>query len=425
MPVSAGHAMTPDPSSAVIHRSLERNPPLPVRAHTLPHVPDVPAPLLVPFNQPHVTGREQELFGESLATGLLTGDGPFTARASGLLSRLVGDAPCLLTPSCTHALEMAALLLDLAPGDEVIVPAFTFVSVANAVAMRGAVPVFVDVRPDTFNLDERLVQAAVTPRTRAVVAVHYGGVACAMDELSAICDRHGISLIEDNAHGLGGSFRGSPLGSFGRLATQSFHATKNIQCGEGGALVVNDSMLLARAEILREKGTDRSRFHRGEVDKYVWRDLGSSYLLSDLLAAVLYAQLSDFDVIQRARHRIWNSYDGLLGEWRAEQQVEVQHVPEMCEHPAHVYALLMPSATDRDGLLRHLASRGAAGTFHYVPLDSSPGGRRFGVSAPGGCPVAADVASRLLRLPLFSQMTQSQLDLVIGAVMSYDTVCRE
>ena len=391
-------------------------------AHTLP---DVPAPLLVPFNQPHLTGREQELFGESLATGLLTGDGPFTQRASKLLSGLVGDAPCLLTPSCTHALEMAALLLDLAPGDEVIVPAFTFVSVANAVAMRGAVPVFVDVRQDTFNLDEHLVEAAITPRTRAVVAVHYGGVACALDELVAICERHGISLIEDNAHGLGGSFRGSPLGSFGRLATQSFHATKNVQCGEGGALVVNDSELLARAEVLREKGTDRSRFHRGEVDKYVWRDLGSSYLLSDLLAAVLYAQLGDFGGIQSARHLIWNSYAGLLSDWRAQHDVEVQHVPATCEHPAHVYALLMPSRQDRDGLIRHLGGHGVAATFHYVPLDSSPGGRRFGVSAAGGCPVAADVAARLVRLPLFSQMTESQLGLVVGAVASYDAACRE
>ncbi len=374
---------------------------------------------MVPFNHPHRTGREEEFFAQALATGLLTGDGPFTHRAAALLSRLVGGSPCLLTPSCTHALEMAAMLLDLGPGDEVIVPSFTFVSVANAIVVRGAVPVFVDIRPDTFNLDERLVESAITDRTRAVLAVHYGGVACAIDELVALCEKHGLALVEDNAHGLGGTYRSEPLGSFGRLAAQSFHATKNVQCGEGGALVVNDPDLMERAEILREKGTDRSRFHRGQVDKYSWRDIGSSYLLSDLLAAVLCAQLESFDAIQAARHHIWRSYADRLATWRAANGVDVQQIPEGSQHPAHVYALLMPSRLDRNRLIERLDRRGIVATFHYVPLDSSAGGLRFGRVAPGGCPVTADVSHRLVRLPLFSQMSREQLDLVVDAVTGY------
>ena len=373
----------------------------------------------VPFNHPHITGREHSLLAESLSSGVMTGDGPFTVRASSLLSGLVGGGHCLLTPSCTAALEMVWMLARLKPGDEVIVPSFTFVSVANSIAVRGAVPVFVDVRKDTFNLDERLVEASITPRTRAVVAVHYGGVPCAMDVLVAICERHDIWLIEDNAHGLGGTFRGAPLGSFGRLATQSFHATKNVQCGEGGALVINDPALLHGAEVIREKGTDRARFHRGEIDKYVWRDLGSSYLLSDLLAAVLVSQLDDFDAIQRARHRIWRLYDERLSSWRESLGVSMQHAPIDAEHAAHVFALLMPTSVMRDALIAHLAGEGVIATFHYVPLDSSPGGREFGIAPPGGCPVTADISGRLIRLPLFSQMSDEQLDSVIEAVTGF------
>ncbi len=311
------------------------------------------------------------------------------------------------------------MLLDLGPGDEVIVPSFTFASVANAIVGRGAVPVFVDIRSDTFNLDAMLVEQAITARTRAVLAVHYGGVACALDELLAICARHGIALVEDNAHGLGGTFRGKPLGSFGQLATQSFHATKNVQCGEGGSLVVNDDSLLERAEILREKGTDRTRFHRGLVDKYTWRDIGSSYLLSDLLAAVLYAQLEDFTTIQHARQRIWKAYEARLRPWREAQGVVPQRIPELCDHPAHLHAVLMPTGVDRDRLIAHLDRHRISATFHYLPLDSSPAGRRFGRSLPDGCPVTADVSDRLVRLPLFSQMTTGQLDLVVDAVSSF------
>ena len=377
---------------------------------------------MVPFNRPHLTGREEEFFAQALATGLMTGDRPFTSRVGALLSGMLGGGQTLLTPSCTHALELSAMLLDLGPGDEVILPSFTFSSVANAIVLRGAVPVFVDIRPDTFNLDERLVESAITDRTRAVVTVHYGGVACAIEELVALCESNDLALVEDNAHGLGGTYKDQPLGSFGRLATQSFHVTKNVQCGDGGALVINDPDLVERAEILRDKGTDRNRFDRGQVDKYVWRDIGSSYLLSDLLAAILFTQLENFESIQTARHHIWRSYAEELASWRAANDVEVQHIPQDTQHPAHLYALMMPNALDRDLLIKHLAQSGIVANFHYVPLDTSPGGQRFGRTAPGGCPVTAEVSDRLVRLPLFSQMTSEQLGLVIEATSDY--TCR-
>ncbi|MDP3891504.1 dTDP-4-amino-4,6-dideoxygalactose transaminase, partial [Nocardioides sp.] len=364
-------------------------------------------------------GTEGALVAESLASGLLSGDGPFTDRASRLLSDLVGGGECLLTTSCTHALEMAALLLDLGPGDEVIMPSFTFVSTANAVVLRGATPVFVDCRPDTLNLDERLVAAAVTPRTRAVFVVHYGGVACEMDQILELAAEHGLAVVEDNAHGLGGSYRGAPLGSFGTLATQSFHVTKNIQCGEGGALVVNDPTLMERAEIIREKGTNRSQFFRGVVDRYRWVDRGSSYLPSDLLAAVLTAQLEAFWAIQERRHHVWSRYDAELAIWREESGVATQAVPADRAHPAHLHPLLMPTPADQDGLLAHLDARGVLGTFHYVPLDSTPFGREHCRTGPGGCPVTADVSSRLVRLPLYADLSDDDVDRVIEAVTSY------
>ena len=373
----------------------------------------------IPFNRPFLTGQEQHLIGQSLASGALTGDGPFTARACAMLSDLAGGGDCLLTTSCTHALEMAAMLLRLGPGDEVLMPSFTFVSTANAVVLRGAQPVFVDCRTDTFNIDERLLEAAITPRTRAIMVVHYGGVACAMDEILDIAERHGLAVVEDNAHGLGGSYRGSPLGSFGVLAAQSFHATKNIQCGEGGALVVNERHLLDRAEIIREKGTNRSQFFRGAVDKYRWVDQGSSYLPSDLLAALLCAQLEQFEGIQARRRRVWRRYDDELAAWRKEHGVVAQFVPDECVHPAHLYALLMPEPDDQAGLLRHLDRAGILGTFHYVPLDSAPYGRAHCRTAPGGCPVTEDISSRLVRLPLFAGLTGGEVDRVVEAVTSY------
>lgn len=373
----------------------------------------------IPFSRPVVTEKEPDLVAQALASGHVSGDGPFTERAVNLLSPLVGGGHCLLTPSCTHALEAASLLLDLGPGDEVIMPSFTFVSTANAVAIRGATPVFVDCRPDTFNLDDRRIEDAITERTRAITVMHYGGVACAMDVIEAIARRHGLAIIEDNAHGLDATYRGRALGSFGDLAAQSFHATKNVSCGEGGALVVNETRLAERAEIIREKGTDRRRFLRGEVDKYRWVEVGSSYLLSDVLAAVLTAQLEALGAMQARRHAVWDRYDTELADWRAEHGAARQHVPEDCAHPAHVFAMLLPTHAARNALLAHLGTRGVQATFHYVPLDSAPAGLEAARTADGGCPVTADVADRLIRLPLYPDLAATEVDRVVAAVAEF------
>lgn len=373
----------------------------------------------IPFTRTHVSGNELDYLTEAVRQGFTCGDGPFTRRATGLLKEMTGAAEALLTTSCTHALEMSALLLDLRPGDEVIMPSFTFVSTANAYALRGVTPVFADCRPDTLNVDERQLEAAVTDRTRAVVVVHYAGVACEMEAIGELCERHGLTLIEDNAHGLGGAYRGRPLGSFGRMAAQSFHATKNAQCGEGGALLLNDAALAVRAEIIREKGTDRGRFYRGQVDKYRWVDIGSSYLLSDVLAAQLTAQLESFGAIQSLRHAVWRRYHEELVDWAAENGVSQPMVPEGCAHPAHLYYLLLPDLDNRQAFIAHLADRGVQAVFHYQPLHAAPAGLRYGRPAPGGCPVTERVADQLVRLPLFPDLDEADLARVIDAVLTY------
>jgi len=373
----------------------------------------------IPFNRAHLTGNEVALMESVLKGGVLEGDGPFTARASALLTELTGAAAALLTTSCTHALELTALVLDVQPGDEVIVPSFTFPSTANAWALRGAIPVFADCRPDTLNLDERRLEDAVTDRTKAIVAVHYAGIACDMAAIGDIAARHDLTLIEDNAHGLGGSYRGRPLGSFGALAAQSFHATKNAHCGEGGALIVNDPVLLDRAELIREKGTNRKQYYRGMVDRYRWVDIGSSYLPSELLAAFLTAQLEGFAEIQARRRQVWDAYQSRLAGWAAEHGVRQPTLPEGCVHPAHIYFLLLPDLANRQALLRHLRARDVEATFHYQPLHDAPAGARFGRPAPGGCPVTDRVVDQLLRLPLYPDLTDDDLDRVIEAVTSF------
>ncbi|GAB3594560.1 dTDP-4-amino-4,6-dideoxygalactose transaminase [Angustibacter peucedani] len=373
---------------------------------------------VIPFSRTYVTSDEERYVREALQAGATQGDGPMTKAATALLREVSGAERALLTTSCTHALEMAALLMRLGPGDEVLVPSFTFSSTAAAVAVRGATPVFVDVDPLTLNLDVEAAAAAVTDRTRAVFVVHYGGVAVDMPAVQALADRHGLVVVEDNAHGLGAERYGRRLGTFGALATQSFHATKNVQCGEGGALLVNDADLMERAEVVREKGTDRSRFLRGQVDKYTWNDLGSSYLPSDLLAAVLRGQLEHFGEVQRMRHEIWDAYAGALGGWAAANGATLMHVPDDARHPAHVFYLLAPTHDDQTGLLQHLRSRGVTGTFHYVPLDTSPAGQAFG-RTPSPCTVTADVSSRQVRLPLYAGMTTEQVERVVDAVTSY------
>ncbi len=373
---------------------------------------------LISFNRPWLAGNEMRYMREAVAAMQISGDGGFTKRASRLLEELLGGARVFLTTSCTHALEMAALLLDLEPGDEVILPSFTFVSTANAFALRGARPVFADVRDDTLNLDERAVEALVGPRTRAIVAVHYAGIACEMDALSDVAARRSLAVVEDAAHALLGTYRGRPLGTFGRLATLSFHETKNFTCGEGGALVVNDPALVSRAEIVREKGTDRSRFFRGEVQKYTWVSLGSSYLPSDLLAAFLAAQLEARETIQARRRRTWAAYAEGLAAWAAREGVQLPVVPPGCGPAWHLFALRMPSEDARDRMLLHLGERGVNAVFHYVPLHLSPMGRAFGGRA-GDCPVAESASARLLRLPLHNGLEDEEVARVVDAVTSY------
>jgi dTDP-4-amino-4,6-dideoxygalactose transaminase len=373
---------------------------------------------MIPFNRPFLTGREQALVAEAIASRLWSGDGPMTRRATALLEATTEAPRALLTTSCTHALEMAALLLDVAPGDEVIVPAFTFVSTANAFAMRGARIVFVDVRPDTLNLDERLLERAVSARTRAIVPVHYAGVACAMDAIAAIAERAGASVVEDNAHGLFGRWRGRPLGTLGRLAVQSFHETKNVSCGEGGALLLNDTTLLERAEIVREKGTNRSRFFRGEIDKYTWVDLGSSWLPSDLLAAFLVGQLEDGARIQAARHRVWSAYANGLADWGERHGVALPQVPDGCEHPAHLFYLLLPDLERREALLAFLRARGVHAVSHYQPLHLSEFGRRWG-GRRGDCPVTERAAETVVRLPLHAGLGDGELERILDAVRAF------
>ena len=369
----------------------------------------------IPFNRAAVTGREAEYVARAIAEGPIHGDGPFTKICHEWLERLTGSPKALLTTSCTHALEMSALLLDLREGDEVIVPPFTFVSTVNALVLRGARPVFVDIRPDTLNIDESAIEAAITPRTRAILLVHYAGVACEMDTIMAIADRHGLVVIEDNAHGLFGTYRGRQLGTFGALATLSFHDTKNLSCGEGGALMINDTRHVERAEIIREKGTNRTRFYRGQVDKYTWCDIGSSYLPSDILAAYLLAQLEAHERIQRRRHALWSRYFEALAPRAAAAGVRMPVVPEHCGHPAHIFYVLMPSLEARTRLLASLRAQLILAVFHYLPLHLSDMGRRL-VGRDGQFPVTEGVCDRLVRLPIFYSLTDDDQARVIEAV---------
>jgi len=374
----------------------------------------------IPFNRPSFVGDEQRYLQEVVESIRWSGDGVFTRRCHEILEAILGVPKVLLTTSCTHALEMAALLLNLEHGDEVIVPSFTFVSTVNAFVLRGAQPVFIDVRTDTLNMDERLLESLVTPRTKAIVPVHYAGVACEMDPILEIAGRKGIAVVEDNAHGLFGTYKDRYLGTFGSLATQSFHETKNFSCGEGGALLINDPALVCRAEILREKGTNRSRFFRGQVDKYSWVDLGSSYLPSDILAAILCAQLEARDAVLDARRRLWQRYDAALSSWAGTRGIQTPVVPSHCGQAYHMYYLVLPSLELRQLLIARLRERGVLSVFHYLPLHLSDMGRRLG-GRPGQCPVTEDVSDRLLRLPFFTAMTDDEQEKVISAVMEeYD-----
>ena len=373
---------------------------------------------MIPFNRPALLGNELAYVEEAFARMQVSGDGHFCRKVESLLAEALAVPKVLLTTSCTHALEMGALLLDLEPGDEVIVPSFTFVSTINAFVLRGAKPVFADIRGDTLNIDELQVEKLVTDRTRAILPVHYAGVGCEMDALDDIAERHDLTIIEDNAHGLFGAWRGRQLGTFGALATQSFHETKNFTCGEGGALVISDERLVERAEILREKGTNRSRFFRGKVDKYTWVDVGSSYVLSDILGAVLLAQLERRDQIQEKRRAIWKRYETELAGWAERVGARLPIVPAHCEQAWHLFYLLLPNLEKRTAFIAHLGARDVKAAFHYVPLHRSPMGSRLGGEG-AKCPVTEDVSDRLVRLPLYTQLTEEEQGKVIEAVLSF------
>ena len=367
----------------------------------------------IPFNKPYMTGKELYYIAEANFGNMLAGDGPFTKHCHQWLEQGTGCAKALLTHSCTAALEMAALLLDIQPGDEVIMPSYTFVSTANAFVLRGAVPVFVDIREDTLNLDERLIEAAITSRTRAVVPVHYAGVACEMDTIMVIARRHGIKVVEDAAQGVMSSYKGRALGSIGDLGAYSFHETKNVISGEGGALLVNDPELALRAEIIREKGTDRSRFFRGEVDKYTWQEVGSSFLPGELTAAFLWAQLEEAERITRERLVGWQRYHELLELQESNGVLRRPVVPSDCQHNAHMYYALLAPGLDRQKVLDEFRQNGIGSVFHYVPLHSSPSGKRYG--RPHGVLDVTDRQSeRLVRLPLWVGLTEQQQERVVS-----------
>ncbi|MCJ7625271.1 MAG: dTDP-4-amino-4,6-dideoxygalactose transaminase [Anaerolineaceae bacterium] len=374
--------------------------------------------ITIDFNRPYQTGRELDYIAEAYAKSHISGDGYFSKECQGLLEKELRAKKVVLTTSCTHALEMAALLLNFEPGDEVIIPSFTFVSTVNAFVLRGAIPVFIDINPRTLNMDENLLEDLITSKTKAVTPVHYAGVGCEMDRILSVTQRHGINIVEDNAHGLFGKYKGKFLGTFGNLATQSFHETKNISCGEGGALVINDPELIERAEVIREKGTNRSKFFRGMVDKYTWIDVGSSYLPSDILAAVLYAQLQERKSIQAKRERIWNYYKESLSDWAEDIEVQTPFVPEYCQQAYHMYYLILPSLGIRQALIKHLRKQGIVSVFHYQPLHLSSMGINFG-GKKGDCPITERISDRLLRLPFHNYLTQSDQDIVIQGIFSF------
>lgn len=376
------------------------------------------APHMIGFNRPTLAGNELAYIRQALENAHISGDGPFTKRCHAWLEDRLSAKRVLLTHSCTAALEMAAMLAEVGPGDEVIMPSYTFVSTANAFVLRGATPVFVDIRADTLNLDERLVEAAVTPRTKVICVVHYAGVACDMDAIAAIADRHGLLVIEDAAQALLATYRGRPLGTVGALAALSFHETKNLISGEGGALIVNDQRFIARAEIIREKGTNRSQFFRGEADKYTWLDIGSSYLPSDMVAAFLLAQFEQADRLAEERWGLWHCYHNGLAALERRGRLRRPHVPPDCGHNAHLYAIRLRDAQERTAMITYLQAHGVNAPFHYVPLHAAPGGQRFGRSM-GALPVTMAEASQLIRLPLWYGLGEDRIAMVLAAVHGF------
>jgi dTDP-4-amino-4,6-dideoxygalactose transaminase len=374
--------------------------------------------LKIPFNRPFVIGKELYYMSQSVLSGKIAGDGTFTQKCHALLEEKFDAKKILLTTSCTAALEMATILFDVGPDDEVILPPFTFVSTANAFYLRGAKPVFVDIRADTLNIDETKIEAAISQKTKAIVPVHYAGVACDMDPILKIAQKHEIFVIEDAAQGLNAKYKDRYLGTFGDLGAYSFHETKNCICGEGGAIVINNEKFIERAEIVREKGTNRSKFFRGEVDRYTWVDMGSSYLPADLLAAFLYAQLENMDLIDAHRRKIFSQYYHSLKPLADDGLLRLPIVPSDCQPCGHLFYIIVSDEKTRDRLIDHLRSKGIGAVFHYIPLHLSKIGRALGYTS-GQFPVTESLSSRLIRLPLYYDLTTEEQNLVIKSVKNF------
>ncbi len=372
----------------------------------------------IPFNHLDTHGKELDYIRQAIQLGHVSGDGTFTKRCSDILEKELGVRKALLTTSCTHALEMISILLNIGPGDEVIVPSFTFVSTVNAFVLRGAKPVFIDIREDTLNIDENHLKKLITKKTKAIIPVHYAGVACEMNVIMKVANEYGIPVIEDNAHGLFGKYDGKNLGTIGAMSTLSFHETKNFSCGEGGALLINDEKYVQRAEIIREKGTNRSKYFRGQVDKYSWVDIGSSYLISDILSAFMYGQLEERKKIQSNRKRIWNCYYENLYSWAEENKVRLPIVPELCDQAYHMFYMIMPSLEKRQELISFLKSKSILSVFHYVPLHLSDMGQKFGFEK-GDLPNTEILSDRLLRLPFYTNLSENDQEAVVNAVREF------
>ncbi len=375
-------------------------------------------PIKIDFNKPQLIGKEFDYITDAIDRSHISGDGFYTKQCQVLLEKELHASKVILTTSCTHALEMSAILSNIGTEDEVIIPSFTFVSTVNAFVLRGAKPVFVDIRADTLNIDENLLRDKINQRTKAIVPVHYAGVGCEMDSILATAREYDLTIIEDNAHGLFGKYKGKHLGTFGSMATQSFHETKNITCGEGGAIILNDTNLIERAEIIREKGTNRSKFFRGMIDKYTWVDIGSSYLPSDILAAFLYAQLESRELIQNKRRQIWEYYDQNLNQVAINKGIGLPHIPNHCQQAYHMYYLLLPDLETRQRLIAHLKESGIISVFHYLPLHLSDMGKKFGGKL-GDCPITESISDRILRLPFYNTLSHEQQDHVINAISNF------
>ena len=372
----------------------------------------------IPFNRVDIQGNELKYIQKVIEEGHISGDGEFTQKCNKYFEKELGCKKSLITTSCTHALELSSILLDIKPGDEVILPSFTFVSTVNAFAIHGAKPVFIDIRRDTFNMDETKLQNLLNEKTKAIIPVHYAGVGCEMDTIMSIANKFNIPVIEDNAHGLFGKYKNRYLGTFGTFSTLSFHETKNFSCGEGGSILINDSNYIERAEIIREKGTNRSKFFRGQVDKYTWVDIGSSYLPSDILASFLYAQLEKRKEIMAKRKKIWEYYNDNLKDWAYENKVRLPVVPEHCNQAYHMFYLIMPSLKHRQELIIHLKKREIHSVFHYVPLHNSEMGIKFGYKT-GDLPVTEQISGSIIRLPFYNNISKKDLMNVLNAVRSY------